>query len=367
MAMVLQLFVAADLAAMLAGTTRKVASGVNRSVGPAMVQGLSGQRAFSGTFDFDAIPNDAQRLKFLEQNFGQKLDPKLTALEVNRALGSFSYKNIVDVMNDAEQLQAQQGLSKMSKVIFYDTLADFVFSSKISRNVELAEKKGVMISPIDKRVAIHEAGHVLVELYFSSGFIIPVVSAQSRERVAGVTAKILAYSNKPYIQKHLIYSIMMAVAGITAEQVFGIGYAPKMLTNKAEIFNFLQHSTAAGDIQAVHELLQQLKDQENPTTQEIEDLIVRCYQDVYRFFTQHKQEVEELAQQLEKDGSVYEQDIYKNKSRPLFDFEQGPLPQEHALHYIHRGQGFTYGFDDQGNYVGESGIRDQFGNLEELD
>jgi hypothetical protein len=332
-----------------------------------MPQNIQRRSFSSDVASLDAVPNDEQRYTFLEQNFKKELDSSLNVLQVSRALGGFSYQQIADVMSQAQELAKQNNVQKMSMKNFYDTLADIAFSAKISKRIELADKNGVMIVAPEKRVAIHEAAHTVVELYFSSGYVIPLVSAESRKNNAGVTARIVAYAHNPYIKQHLINSIMMALAGITAEQVFALGYSPKMLTNTTEIFDFIQHPTAAGDVQAINELLRQLKAEEKPTTQEIQDLIVRCYQAVYKFITEHKQEIQELGDKLEAHGTLYEQDIYTNKPKPLFDFEQGPLPQEHALQYINRRQAFTYGFDNNGNYVGESGVRDQFGNLEELD
>ena len=371
MVTLLQVFVATDLAAMLAGTTRKVASGFNRSVAPAMVQGFSGQRAFSGAPDLDAIPNDAQRLRFLQQNFGQKLDTKVNLLKVNRffTLVPFSYRQLAEIMNLAEDQSVQAGLPKITTKYIYDAEMDYTMGPASPQYVELPDKKGVMILPFEKRLAVHEAGHALVDLYSQSrACVTPLISIQPRGPFGGVTYAADGYRTKNYMTDACVRDfIMMKQAGRVAEQVAGLDGSAQMLTDKKAIFAFLSAPHAGNDIAEMEDLLKGMQAQNNLSDEFVQELIVEGYKNAYQFLTQKETELVKLSDQLLEKGILYEDEISVDAPKTLYDFEQGPLPKEHIDHDEYRKGRYPYGYDDQGNYVGKFGIRDQFGNIKEFD
>jgi len=65
----------------------------------------------------------------------------------------------------------------------------------------------------------------------------------------------------------------------------------------------------ANDIAEMQDLLKAIQEQNNFSSQQIEEMVVQGYYNAYQFLTKHKQELLQLSNKLEDKGVVYEHEI----------------------------------------------------------
>jgi hypothetical protein len=330
------------------------------------------QRSFSTAItNFDEADWDAPRtheeiIKFLDIQFAGQFDANANIAKIAWPMQGYSYQKIMHIMHEAQNSSSTQTINMNS---FYAAINNDVNGPKKPTTISLPNNKGVMVKTPDKVVAYHEAGHAVAELYNSTGYIVSMATAENYRVLEGFITRISGHAQQP-IPKHIINTMIMRLAGIVTEQVFGIGYDTKMLTDPDEILTFLSAEHAHGDIEKFMESsIKILKQQNNLTQQQVRNLTVQVYQITYQFIASHKPEIQQLAESMMKKGTIYEDEIYSlpGAYKPLYKFEHGPLPEKLADQYIYRGQPNPYGYDAQGNYVGEEGYRDKDGNLQEID
>ena len=68
-------------------------------------------------------------------------------------------------------------------------------------------------------------------------------------------------------------------------------------------------------------------------------LIKDCYEETYTLIESNKDKIQTLADKMMEDSIIHEDDIYNllNIDKPLYDFEQGPLPESLSKNYELRG------------------------------
>ena len=73
--------------------------------------------------------------------------------------------------------------------------------------------------------------------------------------------------------------------------------------------------------------------------QEVDKVIAKCYDLAWDFVVEHKDEINDVANLLLEKYTISGDDVYRivKKDKPLYDFEEGPLPLSLLPNYELRG------------------------------
>jgi|GEM_PF-2320838 len=236
------------------------------------------------------------------------------------------------------------------------------------------EKIDFKIDVIDKRaIAIHELGHaiaIIYKLYKSS--VLDYVEVESRKvspqfaTVGHNIALPIQAIKTPHDE--LYNNIIVALSGGIAVQVFtGIDKNLHALLLDDDCRSDVQVAYDYARTIATHEILQdspyrlipfytdskiyfdQFDECERAILKtKIDEIIKQCYDEAYQFITDHTQDIELAIDLLQTQGAISGDDLYDlfKADKPLYDFEQGPLPKKLVANYALRGKSNKYGSAD---------------------
>ena len=289
----------------------------------------------SDDMNLDAIPSYGEIIEFIENNFSHFFDRDVNISKIAWPLQGFSYQAIIDIV----QGNIDNNPSKISQNSWYNVLQSMLHGPKKPQTISLPNNQGVLLMPQRKEVAYHEAGHLVAELYNPTGHIITMATAEEHRDLEGSVTRV-NLDGEQLIEKHIINSMIMFLAGSVTEQVFGIDQSSEMIIDEDKLYNFFMNNVAGGDFKRFQSLIMILVKKNKLNDRERDDLCIRIYRDTYEFILQHKAEIKKFADLLIEKGTLYEDEIYDivNKSKPLYKFEHGPLPKEYADQYFYRKQ-----------------------------
>ncbi len=291
--------------------------------------------------EFDKNLTFQERVKFLEENLmpvAKDVDFKVLA----RSVVLWPYGKFIKLVEESKKIAAAKKALVVSMQDIH-TARRYIDSGKLDKenllkrfNNNLGQFLGSDTSL--KSIAIHEAAHAVVPLYKNCSRIIYEVSIDRRKRHAGeVVASYL--SEQPYItQDFHKNNIMMSLAGGVAEQFFGLssGYDSTIFTDVDVLSEYFSQYNFQTDSKTVYEGLYYLvKDfypevsKEGRRLKSVE-LFMELYQQTYQFVSEHKQEIEKVADYLLQHRTVSGDEIYDllGVQKPLYDFEKGTLSRE---------------------------------------
>lgn len=159
--------------------------------------------------------------------------------------------------------------------------------------------------------------------------------------IAGANYVYLTYLVNKNIQE-LENNIMTNLAGGVADQ---IALSQDMLTNPKDILQFFSHPAYTGDLPAARQDAQAIIMQNSPNLsdtemqKQIDAMIVSSYKKTYQFITKHKADIVKLANALTEKGIMSGDEVYNllEANKPLYDFQEGPLPLSLVEDYKLRG------------------------------
>ena len=143
------------------------------------------------------------------------------------------------------------------------------------------------------------------------------------------------YTHPTYlVQKNILElknNIITLLAGGVADQ---IAVNQDMLTNPKDIFQFFDHPSYSGDLPSARQAAQEIIKKNSPNLsaaeiqKQVDDMIVSSYKKTYQFVTEKKSDVEKLANALVEKKIMSSHAVYNllEANKPLYEFEQGPLP-----------------------------------------
>lgn len=218
-----------------------------------------------------------------------------------------------------------------------------------------------------KRVlAIHESGHVIATiLLLQDSYIVHKVMIGDFEKGSGVTMKLPlegTFNSKrkkltDFIDKQDRSKIIEKLAGGVTEQIFGLNLelSGKSLNDlklyegaKSDVFSAYHQArqvvTKKMPNQSFFIVFKMLTNSLSPEENEWIDtqamkLLEDCYEETYTLIENNKDKIQILADKIMKDSIINEDDIYDvlNIDKPLYDFQEGPLPENLIKNYELRG------------------------------
>lgn len=258
---------------------------------------------------------------------------------------------------------------------------DFKFLTSHDNGITIHYPQGKLHSN-----AVHEASHAIAEIKSHNPTFVTTLSIDPRANFLGNMLNAQLYHTSLQDQLNLSY-IITCLAGAVGEQIFDTyryqDYSHEMLTNSDDIFNFLNSRIGADSdmklaIMTAKKILSSQNLAQNKQNQFVKEIIADCYKKTYQLISANKENVQKLVNAAMKKGTLHEDEIYDilNIAKPLFYFEQGPLPEaEMAKAEKYRFPESSsspklddYGYNASGIYVGpEHGNYDAQGNLFEID
>jgi hypothetical protein len=232
------------------------------------------------------------------------------------------------------------------------------------------KKFNIIRDEIENRgVVIHELGHALAIIYkLHNAEILHCVEVEPRE-----TKKhdVISLGHNVYLpieasmclpEEEWKNKIIVALSGGIAEQVISSdNNLQKLLSNEGCSGDMGMAYTYAKKI-AIHNLLQKrLKqsytrfiplynemklefnmftvDERVKIKEDVDKIIEECYEEAFNFIDEHKAQIELAVDMVLKKGSLSGDDLYDlwKFPKPLYDFEQGPLPKSLIKNYELRG------------------------------
>jgi len=202
---------------------------------------------------------------------------------------------------------------------------------------------------LDYESAIHEAGHALVGILLTQSF--QILHSVSIERSLNIALPILqndsSTSELRTLDQHK-NNISFLFGGVVAEQILGpkaslYDYIRKQKFDVVDFINFEESGSILNfqdsylDEALIEQTVQIIIDKKLTDQSKIE-ILQECYQRAVSLIQSHKKEVKKIADLLRKKGVVSGDEIYAvlNVSKPLYDFEQGPLPKDLVGNYALR-------------------------------
>jgi len=205
--------------------------------------------------------------------------------------------------------------------------------------------------------AIHEAGHAVAGVCTSSNFKrIHEATIIARGLSEGCVTDIFLLQNHEEVLSVDDYKhdIIVYLSGAVAEQVFGYHQSwgivkPKetglrqLMLHQSEFGLGVDLPSAMKSVDKILDIQGYLPEIDGEEFQakikRSQDAILQeCYHRSFSLITEHKDDVKKVADLLLKKGTVSGDEIYAllNVSKPLYDFEQGPLPKDLVANYALR-------------------------------
>jgi cell division protease FtsH len=238
--------------------------------------------------------------------------------------------DLANLANEAALLAARRGHKKVKMSDFTDSL----------EKIMLGSPRGILLSPADReRTAYHESGHALVGMLTPEADPVRKVSIIPRGMALGVTLSTPDSDRVSYSREDLEAKIRVSLGGRVAEEVI---YGT--ITSGAE--SDIQQLTAIarqmvgrwGMSEAVGPIAVLPADGEGPflpgasatsestqhlVDEEVRRLVDSAHEEVTSLLTEHREQLEGLAQALLKAETLDEADAYAAAGVPLRADPQG--------------------------------------------
>ena len=303
--------------------------------------------------DIENLKKEKQeKINFLEQNLLKNRDGKSSDVNVsiiNKLTDSTSLEELKKIVDEAEKLMLED--SKHDLTMHYINKAYFNIIQGSMDKAEVADA-------FKESAAYHEIGHAFAVLHNeNSTRILHVVHNEIHGNIGGTTVPIVAYPQAQSTVEDENNEIKIDLSGIISQQIFSQPhptsnrpdlYTGKMLTDKDQILEFLSEANAQGDMidaRAIAKNIIQSKKwlsyaEQQQVNREVDNMLVDAYKKTYEFLFLNKNKIQQGTNLLMEKRMISGDDLYNlwNAEKPLYDFEQGPLPQGLAYQYLLRGQ-----------------------------
>jgi cell division protease FtsH len=247
--------------------------------------------------------------------------------------------DLANLANEAALLAARRGHERVETADFTDSL----------EKIMLGSPRGILLSPADReRTAYHESGHALVGMLTPGADPVRKISIIPRGMALGVTLSTPDTDRVSYSREDLEAKIRVALGGRVAEEV-----VYDSITSGAE--SDLQQLTAIarqmvgrwGMSEAIGPVTVLPSDGQGPllpgasetsqetqrlVDEEVRKLIERAHEQVTRLLTDHREQLESLAQALLTAETLDALDAYAAAGVPAGEAKQPSEEPAVALH-----------------------------------
>ena len=279
-----------------------------------------------GRFDRQVVvsnPDIVGREKILKVHMRKvPLGPDVVARTIARGTPGFSGADLANLVNEAALLAARKGKRVVSM---------FEFEEAKDKVMMGAERRSMVMTEEEKRLtAYHEGGHTLVARHMPGHDPLHKVTIIPRGRALGVTMSLPEKDRYGYSRKELVARLAMMFGGRIAEElVFGeenvttgasddikqaTGLARRMVTEwgMSDKLGPLRYSDNEEEVFLGHSVTQR-KNVSDATAkvidEEIRGYIDRAEQDARRVLTEHRGDLDAIAEALLEYETLNAEDI----------------------------------------------------------
>jgi cell division protease FtsH len=242
--------------------------------------------------------------------------------------------DLANLANEAALLAARRGHEKVEMADFTDSL----------EKIMLGSPRGIVLSPADReRTAYHESGHALVGMLTPGADPVRKVSIIPRGMALGVTLSTPDSDRVSYSREDLEAKIRVSLGGRVAEEIVfdsitsGAESDIQQLTQIArQMVGRWGMSEALGPIALLPSdgqgpLLPGVSETSPETQRQIDDEVHRLVEDAHvavtRLLSEHRDQLESLAQALLKAETLDAHEAYAAAGVPAHEEEPEAVPQ----------------------------------------
>ena len=294
--------------------------------------------------ELNIIPNFDESILFLEKNLDNIASYDVNYPLITRITQGWSYGKLTKLVDEAKFLAIENDDDWVT-MHHINMAADNMCKGLKSDMFDVIKNKNMYAT------AIHEAGHAISYAYNNNGHrIIHSVTIETRlksidnaDKASGGFVHPLRQSLLNIDEIDVQNDMISAFAGGVATQMFNLypDVPQNMLTNDAKILEFSNTFNLITDIKIIKDNARWIINRahanlsEDDITKKINQTIIVFYKIAYLFISEHKDEVEKLANFLMEKRSISGDDLYDllNINKPLYDFEQGPQPEKFIQKY----------------------------------
>jgi len=255
----------------------------------------------------------AMTTRKIEQALQGKIDDSLDMKKFSWPLQIFSNDQLYVCLYVAQEIARQKHDRKITLEDGYEAINYMLHGPKKKQNVS-------------KKVAIHEAGHVLTEFAFPADHLMVRASAEPNEVLEGSVLRVNCLNYGYDIPMQMRLNLMASLlGGSIAEQVMGVNGPMKMIENQNEFAEFLSNRTSSGDADKFIDNLSLLIKEHSLKKSQGLFLALSLSQKVYKFLEENKTDLVNISDLLEDKGTIYEEEIYSiipGVKKPKYCFEK---------------------------------------------
>jgi hypothetical protein len=287
----------------------------------------------------------------------QEQNPDINFDIVKKMTEGFSLDQLYELFNEAGKSAQEQQVNRLSmhdinRAYLTMTVGNIAPESDHTNNVK-------------NPATFHEMGHAFITVDNKNNDILHFVQNEPRLKAGGSIHSLKAYYSNTIDKNIQDFKdfIDVDLAGLITQQIYKKPlpnslhpelFTGKKLTEKSKILQFLSEPAGIYDLQdaRIHvdnimnrdENLESLDDQQKQNL--VDDMLVESYHRTYDRIAKNKEKIENgvqlmLHQKKETAKNMLSGDELYNLwkvDKPLYEFEQGPLPKSLESHYAYRGQ-----------------------------
>ena len=305
-----------------------------------------------------SVPGVDVNIPLSEDKIIEYLDYKLTEIKASKDINSavyarsvkrYSYTELAAIIEKAERLAEKDATHKVTMQHLENAEKDIRAGEVDEWFLKYSSKE------YNRATTLHEAAHAVANIYVNSKYkIVHHVTILPRSKTAGTTKSNLIVAKSGYDLIEYENDIVALLCGGVAEQYFGL---PESFKGK-NLIKYLSDDGCSSDFAAAKSTAESIvvmesfklpgeeykkfigdtKD-EALLQQEVDKVIAKCYDLAWDFVVEHKDEINDVANLLLEKYTISGDDVYRivKKDKPLYDFEEGPLPLSLLPNYELRG------------------------------
>jgi|GEM_PF-3444856 len=278
------------------------------------------------------IPSEKERIAFLQEKFSKEMLRK-DLFVLARMTSNWSYGKLTKFVDEIKKESGSSPIGANHVNMAYQNLTQGL-QSKESLMFSLRQKiNSFFYGDKDRRkVAIHEAGHIVSGVYNRSFLNILGASIDQRGNYLGFVSNSFQKESINNINYRELYNhVLMLLSGAVAEQIFGLSsYSQKLLIDESQILQFFDNETYRFDLEGVRSIVKNLFSSVNGSSTEeqikekFDETIIHFYPKVYESILNYKDEVQQIADLLLKKGTVSMDEINEllGVAKQKYDFEE---------------------------------------------
>lgn len=306
---------------------------------------------------YNTIDASEQKINFLNQQLAPYKNPQstLSVSLVEKLAVNYSYQQLIELFEYAHQCMKNNQRASLTIHDIYQACL-YINYGDINNNSTPSTKS------LKMRAVYHEIGHAFINLENKNRLIgLHVTTQQHQKGPEASFTTIAAYQNKSLNENEITQSIDLLLAGIITQQLFSQPgpytqdsdlFNGKSMVNKNNILKLLSYPDASSDMLYAQRMVagllylqnQHILDKFTTNDDHINDILVDRYKKTFARLEKSKDKIQQgvdlmLGTHTSAPKNLLDCDeLYNlwNMDKPLFEFQEGPLPKSLEHHYEYR-------------------------------